>query len=239
MTGPNTRPTLRVPRDCMANSTRMTTTLIGSTYSRSSAVETSRPSTADSTEIAGVITPSPKNRQAPAIPTRARALRVPVPTETRCANAISARMPPSPRLSACMISVTYFIVTISTSDQKMSERMPMISVVATDTEPNICRLALNAYSGLVPMSPYTTPSTASSMPTCGIGLRSPSAVAATVTAGTPARAGPDMLRSWVAPARPCHPRSGRRTHTPPPCRKQAFGQVAGCQAAIPDVNSLA
>ena len=69
ITGPKTRPTLPVPRHCTANSATMTTTLIGSTYCCSSGVETSRPSTADSTEIAGVITPSPKNRQAPAMPT--------------------------------------------------------------------------------------------------------------------------------------------------------------------------
>ena len=71
MTGPNTRPTLPVPRYCMANSATITATLIGRTKSFSSGAETSRPSTADSTEMAGVITPSPKNRQAPAMPTRA------------------------------------------------------------------------------------------------------------------------------------------------------------------------
>ena len=144
ITGPNTRPTLPVPRHCTANSTTITTTLIGSTYCCSSGVETSRPSTADSTEIAGVITPSPKNRQAPAMPTRASALRMPVPTETRCASAISARMPPSPRLSARMISVTYFTVTISTSDQKISDRMPSTSAAVIGTRPNSCRLALKA-----------------------------------------------------------------------------------------------
>ena len=35
-------------------------------------------------------------------------------------------MPPSPRLSARMISVTYFSVTTITSDQKMIDRMPMM-----------------------------------------------------------------------------------------------------------------
>ena len=72
MIGPNTRPTLPVPRDCAANSRRITTTLIGSTYCFSSGAEISRPSTADSTEIAGVMTPSPKNRHAPTMPVRVR-----------------------------------------------------------------------------------------------------------------------------------------------------------------------
>ena len=39
-------------------------------------------------------------------------------------SAVSARIPPSPRLSARMISVTYLSVTTITSDQKMIERMP-------------------------------------------------------------------------------------------------------------------
>ena len=144
ITGPNTRPTLPVPRYCMANSRTITTTQIGSTYSCNAGVETSSPSTADSTEIAGVITPSPKNRQAPAIPTRARKLRIRAPAETRCASAISARMPPSPRLSARMISITYLTVTISTSDQKISDRIPRISTFVIGTLWNNCRLDLKA-----------------------------------------------------------------------------------------------
>ncbi len=70
ITGPNTRPTLAVPFHCMANSMTMTTTQIGRTNRCSSGDVTSRPSTADSTEMAGVIMPSPKNRQAPLMPTR-------------------------------------------------------------------------------------------------------------------------------------------------------------------------
>jgi thiamine pyrophosphate-dependent acetolactate synthase large subunit-like protein len=55
---------------------------------------------ADSTEIAGVIMPSPKNRQAPAMPISARLQRNRAFSTLRCASAISARIPPSPRLSA-------------------------------------------------------------------------------------------------------------------------------------------
>ena len=67
-----------------------------------------------------------------------------MPTDTRCASAINARIPPSPRLSACMISITYFTVTISTSDQKIRDRMPMTSVVVIGTPPKSCMLALKA-----------------------------------------------------------------------------------------------
>ena len=43
---------------------------------------------------------------------------------TRCSSAISAMMPPSPSLSARMISVTYLIETITVIDQKTSEMTP-------------------------------------------------------------------------------------------------------------------
>ena len=69
---------------------------------------------------------------------------MPVPAETRWARAISARMPPSPRLSARMISVTYLIVTTRISAQKISDRMPRISVLLIATPANNSRLALKA-----------------------------------------------------------------------------------------------
>ena len=78
------------------------------------------------------------------MPINVSALRMLVPTDTRCASAIKARMPPSPRLSACITSITYFTVTISTSDQKMSDRMPITSVGVIGTPPNSCMLALKA-----------------------------------------------------------------------------------------------
>ena len=43
-----------------------------------------------------------------------------------CASAISAMMPPSPRLSARMISTTYLSETTIISAQKMVERPPRI-----------------------------------------------------------------------------------------------------------------
>ena len=42
----------------------------------------------------------------------------------RKARAASERMPPSPRLSARMISRTYLMVTTMTSDQNISESTP-------------------------------------------------------------------------------------------------------------------
>jgi hypothetical protein len=57
--GPNSAPTLAVPCFWIANSAMMMTTVIGTTNGCSSGVTISRPSTADSTEIAGVIMPSP------------------------------------------------------------------------------------------------------------------------------------------------------------------------------------
>ena len=59
MTGPNSRPTAPVPKRWMANSTVRIASAIGTTSESSDGATTSRPSTADSTEIAGVIMPSP------------------------------------------------------------------------------------------------------------------------------------------------------------------------------------
>ncbi len=57
--GPNSLPTAAVPRDWRTNSATSTATAMGTTYGSKRSVATCRPSTADSTEIAGVITPSP------------------------------------------------------------------------------------------------------------------------------------------------------------------------------------
>jgi len=58
-TGPNSRPTKPVPKRWIANSAIRITVAIGTTYGASASVPISRPSTADSTEIAGVRTASP------------------------------------------------------------------------------------------------------------------------------------------------------------------------------------
>ncbi|CAB5026718.1 unannotated protein [freshwater metagenome] len=59
MIGPNTLPMLAVPRRCTANRPMMMTTAIGTTQSSRRSVLTLVPSTADNTEMAGVIMPSP------------------------------------------------------------------------------------------------------------------------------------------------------------------------------------
>ena len=59
ITGPKNRPTLVVPLDWIENSATRMTTLIGSTSAAKPGATTATPSTADSTEIAGVTAPSP------------------------------------------------------------------------------------------------------------------------------------------------------------------------------------
>ncbi len=58
ITGPNSRPTLPVPRYCSANNPTRMTSVIGTTRFATPGVSLS-PSTAERTEIAGVMTPSP------------------------------------------------------------------------------------------------------------------------------------------------------------------------------------
>ena len=59
VTGPKNLPMPAVPFFCTANSTNKITNVIGMTPFANAGDTTSRPSTADSTEMAGVITPSP------------------------------------------------------------------------------------------------------------------------------------------------------------------------------------
>ncbi|MNN00959.1 hypothetical protein D3C81_1135630 [compost metagenome] len=68
ITGPNTLPTFSVPKRCAANTAANTIRVIGTTKCPSPGAATSRPSTAPSTEMAGVMTPSPKNNEAPKMP---------------------------------------------------------------------------------------------------------------------------------------------------------------------------
>ena len=108
MIGPNTRPTVAVPTRCTRNSPTMIAAVMGTTRCSSDGEATSTPSTADSTEIAGVIMLSPRNSDAPKMPSAASATFVrrepPIPLRRR--SVMRARMPPSPSLSARMMSVT-------------------------------------------------------------------------------------------------------------------------------------
>jgi hypothetical protein len=67
MTGPKSLPTRSVPRDWMRNSAARIATEIGTMNRCAAWVETPIPSTAEMTEIAGVIMPSPKSIAAPAM----------------------------------------------------------------------------------------------------------------------------------------------------------------------------
>ena len=86
----------------------MMTAVIGTIHESRLGSMIFRPSTADSTEIAGVIMLSPKNSAAPNIPSAARvaAVRRPRGLLDRRNSVISAMMPPSPLLSARITRVT-------------------------------------------------------------------------------------------------------------------------------------
>jgi hypothetical protein len=87
---------------------------------------TLRPSIAESTEIDGVMIPSPNRSPAPAIassdmisrPRRASAER------PRGMSESSAKMPPSPRFDARVITKMYLMLTTKTTSQKTSDRSP-------------------------------------------------------------------------------------------------------------------
>ena len=66
--------------------------------------------------------------------------------------AISAIVPPSPLLSARMISVTYLSETITVSVQNTSDSTPRMSA-CDSVACLVAKTSRNAYSGLVPMSP--------------------------------------------------------------------------------------
>lgn len=125
ITGPNSLPMVAVPCCCMTNKPTRMTSASGTIKGCKTSVATSRPSIAESTEIAGVIRLSPKNREAPSKPRIINALYV-LEARGTCdwVSASSARMPPSPLLSARIMTLTYFKDTTSISDQKISDRMP-------------------------------------------------------------------------------------------------------------------
>src|ERR1700677_833461 len=73
---------------------------------------------------------------------------------------ISAKIPPSPRLSARITNRQYLIETVMISAHTMSERMPM-ALAGVNRPPTACTTVCSVYSGLVPRSPNTTPRAAS------------------------------------------------------------------------------
>ena len=103
----------------------MTPSVIGITACLKEGLRSSRPSTALNTEMAGVISASQKKNAVPASasPTATLAQVLPV-ISRRCASANSARIPPSPSLSARMMIVRYFRVTEIARLQKISDSTP-------------------------------------------------------------------------------------------------------------------
>src|SRR6201981_3654990 len=139
----------------------MITTVMGMTRLDTDGAATSTPSTADSTEMAGVILLSPKTSEAPKMPSPASTAlaRAPPGRARRRIKAISAMIPPPPSLSARITSRTYVTVTMIVTDQKISETTP--KMLSCDTLTGCGSLGLKSvwtvYSGLGPMSPKTTP----------------------------------------------------------------------------------
>ncbi|CFP63874.1 Uncharacterised protein [Bordetella pertussis] len=78
-----------------------------------------------------------------------------LPSRPRTASSSSASVPPSPRLSARSTSVTYLSDTTIMSSQNRMESTP--STWAGCRSSMVFRQARKVYSGLVPISPYTTP----------------------------------------------------------------------------------
>ena len=69
------------------------------------------------------------------------------------ASATSAMIPPSPRLLARMIRMTYLSVTITISAQRTADTPPSTLPVVNAMPCAGLNTSLAAYSGLVPMSP--------------------------------------------------------------------------------------
>ena len=97
MTGPKIRPMKPVPRDWTKNSPIRIATVIGRTSGVSDGASTFSPSTALSTDIAGVIAPSPYSKAAPTRPSTSNAAcRVRGLASRAPSSASIATTPPSP-----------------------------------------------------------------------------------------------------------------------------------------------
>ena len=141
ITGPNSRPIRWVPWCWMANRPTRMTSVTGRMNDAKPGAASFSPSIAESTDIAGVMTPSPYSSAAPMMPSIiGREIRRPAISRSPSTSDSKARMPPSPSLSARNTNCTYLTDTISTSAQKMSETTPLTSVgVGT-----VCPVAFSA-----------------------------------------------------------------------------------------------
>ena len=101
------------------------------------------PSSALSTEIEGVITPSPYRRAAPNRPaavSRVARLQACAPNRAPISDS-SARMPPSPLLSARITRAAYLNVTMNSTAQISSEALAVAvaaSILPPAAETTVC-----------------------------------------------------------------------------------------------------
>ena len=114
---------------------------MGTTNARIEGLATSSPSAAESTEMAGVTTLSPRNIAAPAIPTRLTRT-APVVRRERRSSATRASSPPSPWLSKRRSVPTYRAVTTSSRLHTTREVTPSTAVRSSGpASPSIVRNA--------------------------------------------------------------------------------------------------
>ena len=125
VTGPKKRPTAPVPCDWMANRQTRIVTEIGTIYCVMVGATSFNPSTAESTDSAGVIITSPRKSAAPIRPSSISSAAWPF--AVFISSASSDNVPPSPSLSARSRNSTYLTVTMTVSDQIIIEIRLMIS----------------------------------------------------------------------------------------------------------------
>ena len=138
ITGPKIAPIFAVPRFWTMKRPTRIAMVMGMTYARKTGVAISSPSTALSTEMAGVIIPSPYSSDAPNRPTstsicrRRRAVG-----DAGVTSAVSAIIPPSPPLSARITNTRYFTEMTRMSAHTMSDSSPstLAWVAATPCTP--------------------------------------------------------------------------------------------------------
>ncbi len=78
-------------------------------------------------------------------------------------------MPPSPSLSARITTARYLTQITSTSDQNMSDSRPSTLASSNGTGCRLSNASRMAKSGLVPMSPNTTPMAATASVAVAVG----------------------------------------------------------------------
>ena len=111
------------------------------------------PSTALSTDMAGVIMLSPNSSAAPNSPSGNSQRLLLAVFFSEVTRVVSARIPPSPSRSARKITPRYFIVTTITSDQMISDKTPSTFCGSGVRPARSAKHTGIVYSGLVPMSP--------------------------------------------------------------------------------------